>query len=131
MVHASADNIDTMVDDQPIVLRESDEQMRKHTTQPQPPVPASGQNSYVRAGGLRQRGHASSEPSETPWWWITLRLAAIPHIALHIALQLLFHRVFSLHRSPILHEHSGVVANCDHTQEWVNLVCSSIGIARY
>jgi hypothetical protein len=130
MVNASADDIDSMVDDQPIVLREVDQEMRKHTPHSQPPVPASGQNSYLQAGGLRQRGPASSEPSETPWWRITPRLAEIPRVTLHIAPELLFHRFFSLHRSPILHEHCGVVANCDHTQEWVNLVCSSIGIAR-
>ena len=40
MVNTSADDVDTMVDDQPIVLPEQVEEMREHTTRPQPPVPA-------------------------------------------------------------------------------------------
>ena len=41
----------------------------------------------------------------------------------------MFNRVFSLCRSPILNEHSGILANCDHTSEWVYLVRPCIGIA--
>jgi hypothetical protein len=38
-------------------------------------------------------------------------------------------RFFSLCRSPIVDKHSGVVANCDHTSEWVHWVHACIGIA--
>jgi hypothetical protein len=40
MVNTSADNVDTMVDDQPIVLPEQGQEMREHTQRPQPPAPA-------------------------------------------------------------------------------------------
>jgi hypothetical protein len=40
MVNSSADNADTMVDDEPTVLPEQGQEMREHTPQPQPPVPA-------------------------------------------------------------------------------------------
>jgi len=40
MVDTSADNVDTMVDDQRIVLPEQGQEMRKHTPRPQPPAPA-------------------------------------------------------------------------------------------
>jgi hypothetical protein len=40
LVNTSADNVDTMVDDQPIVLPEQGQEMRKHTPWPQPPAPA-------------------------------------------------------------------------------------------
>jgi hypothetical protein len=40
MVNTSADDVDTMVDDQPIVLAEQCQAMREHTPQPQPPAPA-------------------------------------------------------------------------------------------
>ena len=40
MVNTSADDGDTMVDDEPTVLPEQGQQMRKHTPWPQPPVPA-------------------------------------------------------------------------------------------
>jgi len=40
MVNTSADDVDTMVDDQPTVLPEQGQQMREHTPQPQPPAPA-------------------------------------------------------------------------------------------
>jgi hypothetical protein len=36
---------------------------------------------------LRQSGRAPSEPSETPRWRITPRLASIPRVALHITLR--------------------------------------------
>ena len=39
MVNTSADNVDTMVDDQPIVLPEHGQEMREHTARPQHPVP--------------------------------------------------------------------------------------------
>jgi hypothetical protein len=38
IVNTSADNVDTMVDDQPIVLPEQCQEMREHTPQPQPPA---------------------------------------------------------------------------------------------
>ena len=40
MVNSSVDNVDTMVDDQPIVLPEQGQLMREHTPRPQPPPPA-------------------------------------------------------------------------------------------
>jgi hypothetical protein len=40
MVNTSADNVSTMVDDQPIVLPAQGQKMRKHTPQPQPPASA-------------------------------------------------------------------------------------------
>ena len=89
----------------------------------------SAKNISVRAEWLRQSGRAPSEPSETPRWRVTPRPASIPRVALHIALRSLFHRLFSLCRSPILNERSGVVANCDHTSEWVHWVRACFGIA--
>ena len=40
MVNSSADDVDTIVDDQPIMLLEQGQEMREHTPRPQPPVPA-------------------------------------------------------------------------------------------
>jgi hypothetical protein len=40
MVNTSADDVDTMVDDQLIVLPEQFQEMREHTPRPQPPAPA-------------------------------------------------------------------------------------------
>jgi len=40
MVNTSADNVDTMVDDQPIVLLEQCQEMHEYTPRPQPPAPA-------------------------------------------------------------------------------------------
>jgi len=40
MVSTSADDADTMVDDEPTVLPEQCQEMRKHTPRPQPPAPA-------------------------------------------------------------------------------------------
>jgi len=91
--------------------------------------PPSAKNISVRAEWLRQSGRAPSEPSERPRWRITPRPASIPHLALHIALRSPFRRFFSLCRSPILNKHSGIVANCDHTSEWVHWVHDCIGIA--
>jgi hypothetical protein len=39
MVNSSADDVDTMVDDQPIVLSEQRQEMRGHTRRPQTPEP--------------------------------------------------------------------------------------------
>jgi len=39
------------------------------------------------------------------------------------------HCFFSFCRSSILNDHSGVVANCDYTSEWVHWVRACIGIA--
>jgi len=40
MVNTSADDADSMVDDQPTVLAEQGQEMREHTPWPQPPAPA-------------------------------------------------------------------------------------------
>jgi len=40
MVNISADDVDTMVDDEPIMLPEQGQQMREHPPGPQPPAPA-------------------------------------------------------------------------------------------
>jgi hypothetical protein len=88
----------------------------------------SAKNISVWADWLRQSGRAPSEPSETPRWRITPRPASIPPAELHIALRSPFRRFFSLCRSPILNKHSGVVANCDHTSEWVQCVHAYIRI---
>jgi hypothetical protein len=40
MVNTSADDVDTMVDDRPIMLPEQGQEMREHTPRPQPPAPA-------------------------------------------------------------------------------------------
>jgi len=53
----------------------------------------------------------------------------MPCVALHIALRSPCRHFFSLCRSPILNTHSGVVANCEHTSEWVDWVHVCIGIA--
>jgi len=72
---------------------------------------------YFRPGGMAQ-----SEPSETPWSQTTPHQVSIPPVAWHNALQLLFHRFLWLCLSPIVNEHSGVGANCDHMSEWVHWV---------
>jgi hypothetical protein len=41
IVITSRDEVDTMVDDQPIVLPEQGKEMLEHTLRPQPPAPAS------------------------------------------------------------------------------------------
>ena len=89
---------------------------------------SSAKNISVWADWLRQSGRAPSEPSETPRWRITPRPASIPRVELHIALRSPFRRFFSLCRSPTLNKHSGIVANCDHTSEWVHCVHACIGI---
>jgi len=86
----------------------------------------SAKNISVQAEWLRQSGRALSEPSETPRWRITPHPVSIPLVALHIALQSLFHQFFLLCRSPILNEHSGIGANCNHTSEWVHWVHACI-----
>jgi hypothetical protein len=40
MINTSADNADTMVDDEPTVLPKQGKEMRDHTPRPQPPAPA-------------------------------------------------------------------------------------------
>jgi hypothetical protein len=83
----------------------------------------------IQAEWLRQSGHAPSELAETPLWHFTPRPASIQRIALYIALRLLFHCLFAFCRSPILNDHSGVVANCENMSEWVLLVRACIRIA--
>ena len=51
---------------------------------------ASANKYSVRAEWLRQSGHAPSEPSETPRWLTTPRLASMERVALYIALRSLF-----------------------------------------
>jgi len=53
MVNISADDADTMVDYQRIVLPEQGQQMRKHTPRPQPPAPAPRLKSLEPCSGLR------------------------------------------------------------------------------
>jgi len=76
----------------------------------------------VGAEWLSQSGRAPSEPSETPLWQTNPHPAPIRRVALHIALQLWFCRFVSLRRYPIGNDHRGVVANCDHTSQWVHWV---------
>jgi len=83
---------------------------------------SSAKNISVRAEWLRQSGRAPSEPSETPWWQTTPRPAPIRRVALHIALRSQFRRFFPLCPYSILNDHCGIVANCDHTSEWVHWV---------
>jgi len=91
--------------------------------------PTSAKKYSVRAEWLRQSGRTPSEPSETPRWRITPRPASIQRVALYIALRSLIHCLFAFCRSPILNDHSGAVANCDNTLEWVDWVRACIGIA--
>jgi len=89
----------------------------------------SAKKTSVWADWLHQSGRTPSEPSETAWGRITPRLGSMPRVTLHIALQSQFHHFFSLGRSALLNEHSGVVVNCDHTLEWVQRVRACMGIA--
>ena len=92
--------------------------------------PGSSAKKYsVRAEWLHQSGRTPSEPSETPRWWSTPRPASIQRITLYIPLRSLFHCLFAFCRSPILNDHSGIVANCDNTSELVHWVRACIGIA--
>jgi len=87
-------------------------------------------NKYsVGAEWLQQSGRAPSEPSQTLRWRMTRRLASIQWVAFYITLRSLSHCVFVYWWSPILNNHTGVVANCDHTSEWVHWVRACIGIA--
>ena len=83
----------------------------------------------IRVEWLHQSGRALSEPLETPQWRITLRPAWIQCVALYIALRSLFHCLFGFCQSPVVNDHSGVVANCENTSEWVHWVRTCIGIA--
>jgi len=84
--------------------------------------PTSAKNISIRAEWLHLSGRAPSEPSEIPRWQTTPRLAPIRCVALHIALRSRSRRFFSLCRYPIVNGQCGVVANCDHTLEWVHWV---------
>ena len=92
---------------------------------------ASAKNISVWAECLCQSGRALSGPWEIPWWRITLRPASISRVWLHIALRSRFHCFFWLCPSPILNEHSGIVAKCDHMAEWVHWVHACFGIATW
>jgi len=76
----------------------------------------------VRAEWFHQSGRATSEPSEAPRWQTTPCLAPIRRVVLHIALRSQFRHFFSLCPYSIVNEHCGVVANSDHTSEWVHWV---------
>jgi hypothetical protein len=82
----------------------------------------------VRAERLSQSGRTLSEPSETPQSRITLQPVSIRQVTLHITLESLFHRFFSLCLLPILNKHSAVGANRDHKSEWVQWEPSCIWI---
>jgi hypothetical protein len=90
---------------------------------------SSAKNISVWAEWLRQSGCARSQPSETVRWRTTPRPVSIQRVVLHMALRSLIRRFFLLCRSAILIKHSDVVANCDHTSEWVQWVHACIGIA--
>jgi len=84
---------------------------------------SSANNISVRAEWLLQCQLAPSELSESPRWQTTPRPAPIRCVMLHIALLSQFRRVLSLSRYPVVNEHCGVVANCDHTSgsfHWVH-----------
>jgi hypothetical protein len=100
-------------------------------TGPGNPGVASAKNISVWVDWLRQNGRAPSEPSETPRGRISPRPASIRRVELHIPLRLPFRRFFLLCRPPTLNKHSGVVANCDRTSEWVHCVHACIGIAMH
>jgi hypothetical protein len=51
MVNTSAHDVDTMVDDQPIVLPEQGQEMREHTSRPQPPAPHPGASPTTTISG--------------------------------------------------------------------------------
>jgi len=53
MVYTLADDVDTMIDCQPILLPEQGQTMREHTPCPQPPAPAPWQQSPEPCQGLR------------------------------------------------------------------------------
>jgi len=93
----------------------------RHTT--------SAKNIWIQVKWLRQSGCALSKPSETLRWRNTPHPASIPLIALHLALRLQFHHLFSLSQVPIFSEHSGIMAICDNTLEWVHWVRTAIGNA--
>jgi len=63
------------------------------------------------------------------WWRITPRPASEPRFESHIALWTQLPCEFLLCPSPILNEHSGVVANCDYISEWVDSLRACIEIA--
>jgi hypothetical protein len=105
--------------------------LRRSMNTPTATPVTSAKNISIWADWLRQSGRAPSEPSETPRWRISPRPESIPRVELHIALRSPFRRFFSLCRSPILNTHSGVVANCDHTSEWVHCVHACIRIAMH
>jgi len=82
----------------------------------------------IRVESLSRNWCALSPPWETPLWRMTPRLVSIQLIAVFINLWSLFHHFFSFCRSPVLNDHSGDVANCDHTSEWIDCVHMWIGI---
>ena len=75
----------------------------------------SSQNGSIRVDTLCQSRHRNPGVN---------RMRRIPYCP-----QIAENRFFSFCRSHIEHDHSGVVANCDHTSEWVHWVRPCIGIA--
>jgi hypothetical protein len=94
-------------------------------------VCTSAKNISIWADWLRQSGRAPSEPSETPRGRNTPHPASILRVQLHITLRSPFSRFFSCCWSPTLNKHSGIVANYDHTSEWVHCIHACIGIAMH
>jgi hypothetical protein len=90
---------------------------------------ASVKNISVRAEWLNQCGRHRPKPAEAPRWRITPCLASIMCVRLHIPFQSLFHRFFLLCWSPIVNERSSVVANFNHTSDWLHWVRACIRIA--
>jgi hypothetical protein len=83
----------------------------------------------VRGECLSLSGPAPLDPSLTTSRRNTLPAVLIQRVAFHVSLRLLFYHFCSFCRFLILNDLSCFVANCDHTSEWVHLVCTWIGIA--
>jgi len=83
----------------------------------------------VRAEWLRQSGRAQSVKLHAPWWRITPCPASIPWFTLHFNFRSQFCCLSLLCWSLIVNKHSGVMANCDDTSEWVHWILAGIRIA--
>jgi len=115
--------------DQKMLHEDSRDHLAFQTKQAMCRPTTSAKNISVRTEWLRQSGRAQSELSETPRWRIIPRPASRPRVESHIALRSPFRSFFSLRRSPILNQYPGVVANCDHTLDWVHWAHACIGIS--
>jgi len=81
---------------------------------------ALANNISVRAEWLCPGGPAHPYPSKILRWQKTLGSAPIQRVAVDSALPWLFRCLFSLCQYLIVIEQCRVVANCDHTSEWVH-----------